>query len=280
MQRLITGGIEARVLPNLLFALAFIFAMFVGQRRLTGIWKSTLILWAMLFGSLVYFLLFPDSIASFKAGNEGLVWRLFSNLTTDLSLDPGVLIAFLFCFLALMINDLGSIQSIHEVVKPSGLPQRITRGITVTGLTNMLSGFFGVLGPVNYSISAGVIISTGNASRFTLAPAALLLVLLSFSPVAVGFIGGVPSVITGSVLLYVLCAQVSAALMVVFESKEGFQFFDGLILGLSVLLGTIIAFLPSEAVNTFPSVLKPILGNGFVVGVITALILEHLVFRD
>jgi xanthine/uracil permease len=67
--------------------------------------------------------------------------------------------------------------------------------------------------------------------------------------------------------------------MVVFESEKTFQFTSGLIIGLPILLGTIIAFLPADIMNTFPIVLKPILGNGFVVGVATALILEHVIFR-
>jgi len=41
----------------------------------------------------------------------------------------------------------------------------------------------------------------------------------------------------------------------------------------------IIAFLPVEIINTFPPVLRPVLGNGFVVGVAAALVLEHGVFK-
>jgi xanthine/uracil permease len=46
-----------------------------------------------------------------------------------------------------------------------------------------------------------------------------------------------------------------------------------------VLLGTIIAFLPPEVLETFPTVLKPTLGNGFVVGVVAALALAHVLLR-
>jgi xanthine/uracil permease len=167
----------------------------------------------------------------------------------------------------------------NELLKPPDMSGRITRGMIVTGLANMASGFLGVIGPVNFSLSPGVISSTGCASRFVLLPAAFLLLLLSFSPAVIGFIGNAPPVVIGSVLIYILCAQIAAGLMVVFESEKEFQFTSGLIIGLPILLGTIIAFLPAGIMNTFPSVLKPVLGNGFVVGVVTALILEHVIFR-
>jgi xanthine/uracil permease len=181
--------------------------------------------------------------------------------------------------MALSVNDLGSIQSMNELLKPPDMSRRVTRGMIVTGLANMVSGFLGVIGPVNYSLSPGVISSTGCASRFVLLPAAFLLLLLSFSPAVIGFIGNVPPVVIGSVLIYIMCAQIAAGLMVVFESGKAFQFNSGLIIALPLLLGTIIAFLPVEIMNTFPTVLRPILGNGFVVGVFTALVLEHVIFR-
>jgi len=48
---------------------------------------------------------------------------------------------------------------------------------------------------------------------------------------------------------------------------------------LPILLGTVVAFLPPDVLHTFPAVLRPVVGNGFVVGVAAALILEHGVFR-
>jgi len=50
-------------------------------------------------------------------------------------------------------------------------------------------------------------------------PAALIMLLLSFSPAVSGFIGNVPPVVIGSILLYILCSQIAGGLMVVFESQ-------------------------------------------------------------
>jgi xanthine/uracil permease len=168
----------------------------------------------------------------------------------------------------------------NELLKPPDMSQRITRGITITGLGNLASGFLGVVGPVSYSLSFGVVSSTGCTARITLIPTALIMLLLSFSPAVSGFIGNVPPVVIGSILLYILCSQIAGGLMVVFESADEFQYISGLIVGLPLLLGTVIAYLPPEIVNSFPGILRPILGNGFVVGILAALLLEHIIFKD
>lgn len=262
------------------FALALVAVTFVAHRRLGGVWRSTLIVWAMAAGSLAFLIVFPGSRSGAGWVQAPLTASPLHHLTAGLELHPGVLVSFLFCFLALAVNDVGSIQSMEELLRPGSMPARITRGMAVTGLGNVLAGFLGVLGPVNYSLSPGVIASTGCASRFTLVPAGIVLLLLSFSPAAVAWIGAVPPVVVGSVLLYVLSAQVAAGLLVAFRAEERFTLETGLAIGAPVLLGAMVASLPPPVVEAFPTVLKPILGNGFVVGVVASLFLEHGVFRS
>lgn len=62
----------------------------------------------------------------------------------------------------------------------------------------------------------------------------------------------------------------------------------GLTMGIQVLfghrlplvVGTLVAFLPPAVVAGFPAVLQPVLGNGFVVGTITVLLLEHGLMKN
>ncbi len=264
---------------NLTFAVGLVLAMFFLYSRLAGLWRSTLIVLAMAGGSILYLLLFPESRLMEPFQQAPLIAGFFRSVAIHPSLDAGVLVSFLFCFIALSVNDLGSIQSMNELLQPPGQPARITRGILVTGLSNVLAGLLGVIGPVNFSLSPGIIASTGCASRFALVPAALMLGLLAFSPALIALFGAVPSVVVGSILLFILCSQIAAGLSIILESKEGFKFETGLVLGLPILLGTIIAFLPPGVLDALPPTLRPILGNGFVVGISVSLFLEHLVFR-
>ncbi len=275
---LIAQGSGVQPLPNLVFGLLLLAGMFALHRWLPGIWRATLVVWTMLFGSLLYFLIFPGtSHASYQA-QEWMSFGFLANLDFRPTVNPGVLISFLVCYLALAINDLGSIQSMNRLLEVQDMDRRIFRGITVTGICNVLSGCLGVIGPVDYSLSPGVVMSTGCASRFTLIPAAVIVGVVGLSPAAIAFLGGVPSVIVGCVMLYILTSQIAAGLLVANQDR-GFQFEDGLVIGLPVLLGTVISFLPTDVLTTFPVVLRPILGNGFVVGTVGAFLLDRTIVR-
>lgn len=262
---------------HFIFALLLVFAMFVANRFLKGIWKSTLIIWALILGSIIYVLLRPEynwmSGASFSVFSN-----YFSGLNFKFSLDIGVLISFLVCFIALSINDLGTIQALGQLLNASNMEKRVTSGLTVSGLSNIIAALFGVIGPVNFSLSTGVIASTGVASRYTLVPTGIALIAFSFLPGVVSFLSGIPPLIIGVIFLYIMCTQVAAGMMTVYASDK-FTFEDALIIGLPLMLGLVVSFLPDTAVASFPNLLQPILGNGFVVGTITVLIMEHLIFR-
>lgn len=279
MQLVTVAGDDITPLSTITFSLALTIGMFFVYRTTEGIGRSTLILWALLIGSLLYYLIFPHGLG-FSAPGQGEPWSLFfDHLTTRISVQPGILISFLICFFALAINDLGSIQSMSALLTLPDMPKRVKRGIAFTGLANVAAGFLGVLGPVNFSLSPGVIAATGCASRFTLLPAAALLFLLSFSPFLVGMMGKIPPPVIGAVLMYILSYQVASGLIVAFPSDEKFCLEHGLVLGLPLLLGTIMAFLPAPILSSFPTMLRPVLGNGFVVGVLSAILLEHVIFR-
>ena len=263
---LITTGSGISSSNNLIFAITLTLLVFLSHR----------VLRIMILGSLSYYALFgvltplpPDlHILALPGG-------FASSLAVP---ELTMLVAFLICFLALAINDLGSIQAVGSLLGADEMENRVKRGITLTGVGNVLAGLLGVIGPVNYSMSPGVIAATGNASRYTLIPASVGLLLLACSPLAVGFISSIPSPVVGTILIYVMTAQMAAAFLLALE-KQAFQTLDhGLVVGLPIIIGTVVAFLPAAVTSQLPLVIRPLLGNGFVMGVLTVLFLEHVVF--
>ncbi|NLT94672.1 MAG: purine/pyrimidine permease [Clostridia bacterium] len=261
---------------NFVFALCFVFSMFIANKLTTGIWKATITVWGIIFGSLIYNFIYPVKI---NTGLNDWFSPFFKDFTLNIAFEPGIIVSFLICFLALSINDLGSIQSVNELINPDNKERRIARGITFTGLGNILAGFFGVIGLVNFSLSPGVIVSTKCASKYTLVPMGFGLLILSFFPGVIAFMGSIPTVVIGSALIYLMCSQIAAGLMVALKSAENFTFEHGLAIGLSLMLSIVIAILPAEFLNSFPAIIRPILGNGFVMGVLAILIMEHLIFK-
>jgi xanthine/uracil permease len=249
-------------------------AMAWANKALKGVWKSTVVIAAMIFGSLLYYAItgFPKTLAQDTA-TQGL-------FISGMKLDAGVVIAFVFCYIALIINQIGSVQSLGEMVEAPNMAKRQKRGLIITGVMNMVSGAMGALGPVDYSLSPGVVASTSCASRYTMLPAAVAMIILAFFPDAVSALLTIPAPIMGIVLLFLMATQVAAGFEIIHSSKAVLTFKDGLILGIPIMLTTILSFAPAEAMTSVPSLIRPIVSNGFVMGVILIILLEHIVLKD
>ena len=278
--RLITGSGGGVPRSNVLFAFVLCLSMIVLHRFLGGVWRSTLILSATVAGTLAWHVLGLGSAGAGSAGSGALFGTFFTGFTTALSFDPGLMAAFLICFVALAINDIGSIESMNAFAGDGDQGGRLRRGIAVTGLANLAAGFLGIIGQVNYSLSPGVVASSRCLSRFALVPAALLMLAVAFSPAAIAVMEAVPSVVVGSAMLYILCAQMAAGIMVLMEDERGAGFNGGLVVGIPLLVAVVVAFLPGEVVATYPALIRPVAGNSFVMGVLAVLCLEHILFRQ
>ena len=258
----------------LVSAIVGVAVMAWANKALRGIWKSMVVILAMILGSIFYYCMteFPKEFVHDTVAPQLIV--------TELKLDAGVVLAFLFCYIALFINQVGSVQSLGEMVGASDMGKRQTRGLLFTGIMNMVSGVAGVPGPVDYSLSPGVVASTSCASRYTMLPAAIAMIVLALFPQAVAMLLTIPQPIMGIVLLFLMATQVAAGFEVIHSSKAVLSFKDGLILGLPIMLTIILSFAPQEAMAVVPSLLRPIVGNGFVMGIIVVLLLEHLILKE
>lgn len=258
----------------LVSAIVGVAVMAWANKVLRGIWKSMVVILAMILGSIFYYCMteFPKEFVHDTVAPQLIV--------TELKLDAGVVLAFLFCYIALLINQVGSVQSLGEMVGASDMGKRQTRGLLFTGIMNMVSGVAGVPGPVDYSLSPGVVASTSCASRYTMLPAAMAMIVLALFPQAVAMLLTIPQPIMGIVLLFLMATQVAAGFEVIHSSKAVLSFKDGLILGLPIMLTIILSFAPQEAMAVVPSLLRPIVGNGFVMGIIVVLLLEHLILKE
>lgn len=256
------------------FAVVTVVAMAVANNLLRGVWKSMVVIVAMVVGSIFYYCItgFPKNFVT-----DSTAPQLFVG---GVELDAGVVIAFIFCYIALFINQVGSVQSLGEFTGADGMERRQSRGMIVQGVMNIVGGALGVVGPVDYSLSPGVVASTSCASRYTVIPAAVAMIVLAFIPDAVSVLLTIPQPVMGVVLLYLMATQVAAGLHLMQSSSAVVSFKDGLVLGIPIMFTVILSFAPADALSTIPSLLRPIVGNGFVMGIIIILLLEHLFLKE
>lgn len=258
---------------SFVMALVLSIAMVVANNRLRGMWKSAVVLIALVVGSAAYFAF--AGLPSLEGATAAGAGRLF--ITPKF--DVGVIVAFLICYIALLINELGSVQSVSAYVEADNVPKRSTRGVALTGVMNVVAGALGVLGPVDYTLSPGVIAATGCASRYPLVLTGVGLVICALFPQLVAVLSAIPSPVMGVVLLYLMAAQVAAAFQMSGTMSAAKDFNGALTIGLPIMLALVVSFLPAEVSEALPAVLRPIVGNGFVMGVIVVLVMEHVIFR-
>ena len=264
------GASEGVHLFGLVFAVVGCVAMVVMNRTLKDVAKSLVIPIALVVGSVAYYLIFPmPESAESAVSLRGL-------LLSDVEVSASLVVAFVICYIALLINDIGSIESLGRMLNVDGMDSRLKRGVRITGVMNVVSGAMGVLGPVNYSMSPGVIASTGCASRWALVPATILLALCALWPDLIWVLLNIPNPVIGVILLFLMGTQLAAGFEMTHNTKSVQSFADGLTIGLPIMVALLFQMMPRGVV---PSVIEPLVGNGFAMGVIVVIVMEHIINR-
>ncbi|MBQ5397010.1 MAG: purine/pyrimidine permease, partial [Alistipes sp.] len=266
------AGEEPRHIFGLWFTILGVPLMALAANRLQGVMKSLVVPVALLVGCVIYYAIYGGfgEVFSKYSSSEG------SLLITRLEFDGGIIIAFLLCYVALLINDVGSIQSLGGMLGTADTDKRCRRGVGITGLLNIVAGGMGIIGPVNYSMSPGVIASSSCASRYALLPAGAGLIVCAFVPQLIAIMSAIPNTVIGVILLYLMGTQLAAALHMVVTTSSSKSFDEGLIIGLPVMVAMLFGAIPMQII---PAMLRPLIGNGFVMGVITVILLEHVIFK-
>ena len=267
-----------RPLQNLFFCIGLVFVLIVANKFLRGVAKATLLLWAILVGWGVYALLPDGALTPERAAS--MTEQSASFLIPSLVFDPGVILSFFFCFVALAINELGSIEAVAHVLKADSLKRRTRNGVAVLGVANVASGAVGVIGSVDFSMSTGVIAATRCASRYTLVPAGILLAVCAFLPDVIRVLVAIPSPVMGSLLLYLMASQLGSSLTMVVSEKLVRGFSSSLIIAVPIMLALLVAYIPAQVFAGSLPLLRPVIGNAFVIGCLCVLVLEHVVFRN
>ena len=256
---------------GLLFAVVGVVLMVIFNRMLKGVAKSLVIPVALIVGSALYYTIFdaPTHVSS-AASLRGL-------FLDEFVFDWSLVVAFVICYVALAINDIGSMESLGGMLGIKDMDKRMKRGMRVTGLMNILAGSMGVLGPVNYSMSPGVIASTGCASRYALIPATLMLFGCALFPDVIWVLTAIPSPVIGVILLFLMGTQLAASYEMMNSTRSATTFADALTVGLPIMVAMLFQLMPKDVA---PAVIQPLVGNGFAMGVITVMIMEHVINRS
>lgn len=273
----LSEGTNGAVTFNISFALILAFVLVLLNHFLKGFGKSLVILLGMIFGSLVYILFkgLPE-----VTSDSGYSWSLlFDNFFIKPEFNISAIIAFSFCFLALLINELGSIQATAGFLKVDNIGERCQKGVRVSGFFNTLSGLTGQVGLLSLSLTPGVIAATRAASRYPLIVTGILLIICAVFPQFLFIFSYIPTVVMGALMFYLMSIQIGAGLQMIVNDKVVSGFNTMITVAFPILIGIFVSFAPAEFKNAIPSILQPVLTNGFVMGIIAVLVLDNILCR-
>ncbi|WP_144510513.1 purine/pyrimidine permease [Bacillus sp. FJAT-22090] len=190
-------------------------------------------------------------------------------------LDIGMtLTAALFTFL-LVGNTIAAISAVKQVVPLSkeNEKQTLNRGVSVGGISHVLSSLFSTIGIVPLPASAGFIQLTGQKKVKPFLIACLILAGISFIPSIVGFLSLLPGPIANAALLATFVQMIGISFQSILREELNQRRLT--ILGIALLISLGIMFLPETAFSGIPSSLQYVLSNGLLVGTMIVILLEQ-----
>lgn len=172
-------------------------------------------------------------------------------------------------------NTMASIKGIEPIINKNTTQKQYKSSFVVTGMSSVVAGLFGLVPYGPYISSLGFLQSTQIFRRLPLMIGSTLFILLGLVPSLGHFFSTLP-VSVGNAVLFVAYLQLFSGVL---TNLNGITFTSKTIYRISapVLLGIAIMNMPSETFNSLPVLIRPLLSNGLLVGIVLAVILENVV---
>lgn len=241
--------------------------------RLRGVWRSMSLFIGIALGMGVMALLGRVDWSPIY----GSAWLALpgGGFFSPVSFRLSAILAFVVSYVALIINQVGSITSVQAMVEADDIPARTRRSLGLNGCFGALAGWLGIVGPVSYSLSPGVIKVTGVGSRWPVAVAGVMCLAMAFSPLAAGLMAAVPGAVVAAALLVAMAGQLHVALDILTENGQ-VTTRRMTVVGVPTMIGLVVSLMPASFWEMIPAELRGLAGNGLVMGVLVALLLEHV----
>lgn len=216
----------------------------------------------------------PDFISSgngFIAVPQPFAW---GKPTVDMS----VIITCLIGEFVLFSNFATSINGMSELLDVPNTPKKVKRSTIWFGITAALTGIFPVTGFVPFASAPSTTKLTRVAARGPFILGGVFMMILGVVAPVCTFFAAIPPAVGYSAMMIVFAMMLAQGIKefkkVEFTNREGF------IIGIAFMVGAGIMFLDSSAFLTLPQMLRYIVSNGLIVGLIIAIVLEHIVLRN
>ena len=175
-----------------------------------------------------------------------------------------------------MVETTGDVYATGEIVRKRIDPEDIARAIRADGVATVIGGVLNSFPYTCFAENVGLVRLTQVKSRWVVAAAAVIMVVLGSLPKAAAIVAGIPLPVLGGAALAMFAAVavvgVQTLARVDFNSHSNI-----VIVGTSIGLGMLVTAQPFLA-DAFPAWMHIIVGSGITLGASSAIIL-NLVFN-
>ncbi|SEJ43636.1 nucleobase:cation symporter-2, NCS2 family [Propionispira arboris] len=269
------GSPGAKDFGNLHFlGLAFLVLVLVifFYRYFTGFLSNIAVLLGLAAGTLIAI---PFGLVNFS-GISNAAWV---GITTPFAFglpvfDLPSILAMTVVMLVVMTETTGDFIAVGEIVDKPIKQDMLTRGLKADGFSTLLGGLLNAFPYSAYAQNVGLVGLTRVRSRYVVAAAGIILVVLGLFPKAAAIVASIPAPVLGGAGIAMFGMVMASGIKTL--SKVGFDDNHNLmVVAISIAVGLIPLAVPN-IYQQFPSSLQIIFNSGITVGSVTAIVLNGL----
>ncbi|MGB6939035.1 MAG: solute carrier family 23 protein [Xanthobacteraceae bacterium] len=198
---------------------------------------------------------------------EWLTWPGIAGLTT-------VIIYYLIA----AIYTISITLALCRMLGVEGSGARVHGAIAGDGLGSLIAAAFGGVPLISYDQNVGAISLTGVGSRYVVAAAGAILIVMAFMPKIGSVIGIVPPFVLGGTLIFMFGMIAAVDVGILADSLKSHR--DLLLVAASLGLSSEMNFAPPALLQSVPDSLHILAADGIVVGTVTAVLLNVPLPKD
>lgn len=258
------------LLKNVGYALGTLALIVAIQRVFRGFMATVAVLIGLVIGTLVAWALGDAHFGEVaKADMFGYTAPFYFGIPT---FSITAIISMIVVMLITMVETTGDVYATGEIVQKRIRRDDIARAIRADGLATTLGGMLNSFPYTCFAENVGLVRLTQIKSRWVVAAAGVIMIILGSLPKAAAIVAGIPLPVLGGAAL----AMFAAVAVVGVQTLSKCDFNDHrniVIVGTSVGLGMLVTAQPNIA-GAFPKWAEIVFGSGITLGALAAIVLN------
>ncbi|MBD0383966.1 uracil/xanthine transporter [Paenibacillus sedimenti] len=193
------------------------------------------------------------------------------------SLDVGVILIAVIAGLINTSNTFGALKGTDEIYKTNASGKQYRSSFTISGLFVIISGLFGMVPYAPYVSSIGFLNQTKILERIPFIIGGGMFMLMGVTPAISSLMAKLPLSVGSAVLLVTYLRLLHTSLQ--YFAQIQLNTANVYRLAAPLFIGIIFMTFPASYFETIPSILRPLLSNGLLVGILLSLLLENIRFK-